>query len=415
MPLLGSVQFVDAGSLGAGALGAYDSANGGTLYLDRSLLNGEPAKLQSVFNEEMGHHLDAVLGGADAAGDEGAVFAQTLEQGPLDQNTLSLLRSENDHGLILVEGRLIEVEFRNENEGSGDGHGGAGGSGSADSGQCSVDSGAGSSGTTDSKSTDDEGGDTDSGDTPGECSIGGDTNNPPAADKPKQTDTTPRDWGNRDEVKPTSRNTPPAEDNPESNTQPPDDDTRSEDRGVKSSDLLDLAMTPLSDPMDDRETDEKESELTAEVSDYLNPEALVPADEQDIADNKGGLFGNGGLFGLGLSDDVFVGVEVDLIGAFGVEFGFGVVVDLDTPTDSGIFGNGGLAGGANVGVVVGGGYATGDIEGVSAGVDVNMPGFSIQSSIGEDGGGVVGGSLGFGIGASVNQTYTSTYAPFRRE
>jgi len=120
---LGSVQFVDAGSLGAGALGAYDSANGGTLYLDRSLLNGEPAKLQSVFNEEMGHHLDAVLGGADAAGDEGAVFAQTLEQGPLDQNTLSLLRSENDHGLILVEGRLIEVEFRTENEGSGDGHG----------------------------------------------------------------------------------------------------------------------------------------------------------------------------------------------------------------------------------------------------------------------------------------------------
>lgn len=151
----------------------------------RSLLNSEPAKLQSVFNEEMGHHLDAVLGGADAAGDEGAVFAQTLEQGPLDQNTLSLLRSENDHGPILVGGRMIEVEFRNENEGSGDGHGGAGGSGSADSGQCSVDSGAGSSGTTDSKSTDDEGGDTDSGDTPGECSIGGDTNNPPDTIEPK--------------------------------------------------------------------------------------------------------------------------------------------------------------------------------------------------------------------------------------
>ena len=55
-----NIQFVEAGSLGSGALGAYDFTNSGSLYLDRSLLS-DPVKLPSVFNEEMGHHLDALL------------------------------------------------------------------------------------------------------------------------------------------------------------------------------------------------------------------------------------------------------------------------------------------------------------------------------------------------------------------
>lgn len=55
-----------------------------------------------------------MLGGADATGDEGGVFAHTLDEGPLDQSTLSSLRRENDHGLVLVDGRLIEVEFRSK-------------------------------------------------------------------------------------------------------------------------------------------------------------------------------------------------------------------------------------------------------------------------------------------------------------
>ena len=106
---------------------------------------------------------------------------------------------------------------------------------------------------------------------------------------------------------------------------------------------------------------------------------------------------------------------MDLTGAFGVEFGFGVVVDLDTPSDSGLYGSGALGGGANVGVAVGGGYAFGDIEGVSVGVDANIAVGSIQASVGEDGQEVFGASIGLGIGASVNETYTSTYAPFRKD
>ena len=77
LPLPENVVFVDAGTLGPNALGAYDDANGGTIYLDRSLLN-DPKALESVYTEELGHHLDAQLGGQDAEGDEGAIFAKSL-------------------------------------------------------------------------------------------------------------------------------------------------------------------------------------------------------------------------------------------------------------------------------------------------------------------------------------------------
>ena len=77
LPMPENVVFVDAGTLGPNALGAYDKANGGTIYLDRSLLN-DPKALESVYTEELGHHLDAELGGQDAAGDEGAIFLSLI-------------------------------------------------------------------------------------------------------------------------------------------------------------------------------------------------------------------------------------------------------------------------------------------------------------------------------------------------
>ena len=133
----------------------------------------------------------------------------------------------------------------------------------------------------------------------------------------------------------------------------------------------------------------------------------------DSGDVEGGLFGEGGLLGLGWSGGVFLGFEVDLTGGFGIEFGAGLVLDLDTPTDSGFYESYGYGGGANFGYGVGVGYAWGDIEGSSAGVDVNLKLASVQVSIGDDGQPVVGFSIGPGIGASFNEAYTNTYAPFR--
>lgn len=47
--------------------------------------------------------------------------------------------------------------------------------------------------------------------------------------------------------------------------------------------------------------------------------------------------------------DVFVGVEIDAVGAIGFEGAIGLVFDLDHPLESGVYVNLSLAGGANVG------------------------------------------------------------------
>ncbi|MFK8080969.1 MAG: hypothetical protein AB8B97_11845, partial [Granulosicoccus sp.] len=172
LPMPSTIQFVEAGSLGSGAFGAYDSSNGGSLYLDSSLLS-DPAKLQSVFNEEMGHHLDALLGGADAAGDEGAVFSRTLEQGQLSQRELTALNSENDHGVIQIEGRWIEVEF---NDDSGDDTGGDdSGSSGGECGAGGSESGGSSGASNGSESGSGDAGESQSGagnnNTSAECSV----------------------------------------------------------------------------------------------------------------------------------------------------------------------------------------------------------------------------------------------------
>ncbi len=76
LPMPANIQFVEAGSLGSGALGAYDANNGGSLYLDRSLLS-DSGKLESVFNEEIGPPKDESV---DALADE-VVYALTNVEG----------------------------------------------------------------------------------------------------------------------------------------------------------------------------------------------------------------------------------------------------------------------------------------------------------------------------------------------
>ncbi len=107
---LPNVRFVDAGVLGAGAMGAYDPRNGGTVLLDSSLLNDSQA-LERVYLEEVGHHLDAQFGAGDAAGDEGAIFARSLLGESLTAAQLNELRTEVDHGTVRLDGKLVDVEF----------------------------------------------------------------------------------------------------------------------------------------------------------------------------------------------------------------------------------------------------------------------------------------------------------------
>lgn len=110
LPMPAEVRFLDDATLG-GALGAYSAANGGTIYLNEQLRN-QPQAIQAVIAQEIGHHLDAVLGGPDALGDEGRVFAAGIERGgPLSETERALAASVPDRGVITVGGRQVAVEF----------------------------------------------------------------------------------------------------------------------------------------------------------------------------------------------------------------------------------------------------------------------------------------------------------------
>ena len=126
------IDWAGAGTLPPGALGAYVSEGAGTILLDRGLL-GEPARLRSVLAEELGHHLDRLLGPGDAAGDEGAVFARLLGGERLSPGELARLRAEDDRGR-LADGRVVELRQEPSADGSGRVGGGSGGDGYGSSG-----------------------------------------------------------------------------------------------------------------------------------------------------------------------------------------------------------------------------------------------------------------------------------------
>jgi RHS repeat-associated protein len=107
--------------------------------------------------------------------------------------------------------------------------------------------------------------------------------------------------------------------------------------------------------------------------------------------------------------DLFLGIEADaIVGDSGGNLGFGVVLDTDHVSESGIYFSGGRGIGVNVGVGIGGGVCFRDIEGSGWEGDANV-GIVSPVIIG-DAGGVSGGgiSVGPGIGGAVTKTKTVT-------
>ncbi|MFM7578289.1 MAG: hypothetical protein ACKO5Q_15290, partial [Microcystaceae cyanobacterium] len=95
-----------------GASGAF-SAQTGKIYLTEGLLQGETARLEAVILEEFGHFVDAHINTSDSAGDEGAIFAALVQGDDLGVSTLQALKVEDDHGTIVVNGEVIQVEQQN--------------------------------------------------------------------------------------------------------------------------------------------------------------------------------------------------------------------------------------------------------------------------------------------------------------
>ncbi|MFC3815035.1 RHS repeat-associated core domain-containing protein [Lysobacter sp. GCM10012299] len=114
---------------------------------------------------------------------------------------------------------------------------------------------------------------------------------------------------------------------------------------------------------------------------------------------------------LGLQD-TFVYGEIDFVPVIGAEISGGLVIDWDTPMDSGLFVSPALAGGVNFGAALGAGHVTGDIEGDGESLDSNIVEYSPTVLI-DDKGEIQGGaiSIGPGIGASYSRGKTYTLSP----
>ncbi|MFZ4573277.1 MAG: hypothetical protein ACOYN0_02700, partial [Phycisphaerales bacterium] len=104
---LPEVRLVDSQTLG-GARGAFD-ASGGEILLNSDFSDTE---LSDVYMEEAGHFLDNALNhGLDTKGDEGEIFMHVLSGESLTAEQLAAAKAEDDHGVITVDGRKVEVEY----------------------------------------------------------------------------------------------------------------------------------------------------------------------------------------------------------------------------------------------------------------------------------------------------------------
>jgi len=89
--------------------GAYDSKNN-VVYLN-SAISGRTEAATQVLMEEVGHFLDATLNKTDTVGDEGEHFRRIVSGETLSVADLRSIRADNDKGVIVVNGKKVEVEF----------------------------------------------------------------------------------------------------------------------------------------------------------------------------------------------------------------------------------------------------------------------------------------------------------------
>ena len=91
-----------------------------TVFLSEDFLSSNsnnPQGIAEVIIEEFGHYLDFHLNPIDSEGDEGEIFARLVQGLPLSEEQLINLKTEDDHGTIIIDHNAIEVEFMVENEG----------------------------------------------------------------------------------------------------------------------------------------------------------------------------------------------------------------------------------------------------------------------------------------------------------
>lgn len=95
-----------------GANGAF-AANTNTIYLSRDYLERNGLNLPAVTNvllEEYGHFVDAQANQMDAAGDEGAIFVDLVQNKRLAESRIAQLKNENDTATLEIDLQPVQVE-----------------------------------------------------------------------------------------------------------------------------------------------------------------------------------------------------------------------------------------------------------------------------------------------------------------
>ncbi|MGE5659736.1 MAG: pre-peptidase C-terminal domain-containing protein [Actinomycetota bacterium] len=106
-----SIELVERGDI-AGANGAFGAVTK-KIYVSKDILTGELINTQAVEDvilEEIGHSVDAQINTVDAPGDEGAIFAATVQGRPLSSEELATLKAENDTAVVIMGGKPIVIE-----------------------------------------------------------------------------------------------------------------------------------------------------------------------------------------------------------------------------------------------------------------------------------------------------------------
>jgi len=105
---LPSVEFRNDSTL-RGGNGAFDASQNKVLIDQRFL--GDPDRAAAVYSEEVGHFLDTQINNQDTVGDEGEMFRRLLSGENLTAAQRTAIQSDNDHGVITVDGKRTDVEF----------------------------------------------------------------------------------------------------------------------------------------------------------------------------------------------------------------------------------------------------------------------------------------------------------------
>ncbi len=107
-----TIEVISSSVLG-GANAAY-AASKKTIYIsDAFLVTASSGSLVSALLEEYGHYIDNYINDTDSPGDEGAIFSSLVLGETLSDETLQILKAEDNSRTINLNGEIIQLELQN--------------------------------------------------------------------------------------------------------------------------------------------------------------------------------------------------------------------------------------------------------------------------------------------------------------